>query len=38
MKTPNRAFGGRMPVEVIRNDGLSGLFMVKGYLERSKEL
>lgn len=38
MKTRNRAFGGLMPVEAIRAEGLSGLFTVRGYLERSKEL
>lgn len=34
MKTPNRAFKGCMPVEVIRNEGLSGLHQITEYLDR----
>ncbi len=31
--TPNRAFVGRTPVEVIRRDGFLGLLIVKRYLD-----
>lgn len=31
--TPNRAFEGRAPVEVIRQDGFLGLLVVKRYLD-----
>jgi len=31
--TPNRAFEGRTPVEVIRRDGFLGLLVVKRYLD-----
>lgn len=31
--TPNRAFVGRTPVEVIRKDGFLGLLIVKRYLD-----
>ena len=31
--TPNRAFEGRTPVEVIRQDGFLGLLIVKRYLD-----
>ncbi|HWR59155.1 MAG TPA: MbcA/ParS/Xre antitoxin family protein [Thermodesulfovibrionales bacterium] len=31
--TPNRAFNGQTPVEVIRRQGFSGLLIVKHYLD-----
>ena len=36
IKTPNRAFDNRPPVNVIREFGFLGLLMVRGYLDRAR--
>lgn len=36
ISTRNKAFEGRTPAEVIRNDGLLGLLMVRSYLDRQR--
>lgn len=36
MKTRNRAFEGRTPVEAIQEFGLSGLLYVRSYLDRAR--
>ena len=36
MTTPNRAFDGMAPAEVVREHGFSGLLMVRGYLDRAR--
>jgi len=33
ISTPNRAFGGEKPIDVIRKDGVPGLLLVKQYLD-----
>ncbi len=38
MTTRNRAFENRSPVEVIKEWGFAGLLMVRGYLERTRNL
>ena len=35
LKTPNRAFEYRTPVEVVTGEGLRGLGRVRGYLDRA---
>jgi hypothetical protein len=37
MKTRNRAFGNRAPIEVIGSLGFSGRLMVGAYLDRARE-
>lgn len=36
MRTRNKAFEGRTPVEVIREWGFAGLLMVRAYLDRAR--
>ena len=36
MKTRNKAFENRMPIEVIREYGFAGLLMVLAYLDRAR--
>ncbi len=36
MKTRNRAFDNRSPIEVIREFGFAGLLMVLAYLDRAR--
>ena len=36
MKTRNKAFEGKTPVEVIREYGFAGLFMVRAYLDKAR--
>ena len=36
MKTRNKAFNGRTPIEVIHDNGFAGLLMVRCYLDRMR--
>lgn len=38
MKTPNLAFGGKTPTEVIETEGILGAHMVRAYLDRQRGL
>ena len=36
MKTPNRAFNGATPTQLIDQQGMIGLYMVRAYLDRQR--
>lgn len=36
MRSPNRAFGGLRPADVVREHGFAGLLMLRAYLDRAR--